>query len=393
VTLIVEPDPEVATTLAFALGEDVRRVDTLAGVQHDLDAHPGEVLVVVGPDADLGQALQLAWAWQIERPLVGMVLLRRRIDVQVLGEALRAGVREVVGPDDLAGVVEAARRSLEVSRRRRGAGADRDGDGPRQAHVITVFSAKGGCGKTTVSTNLAAAVALSGRSVCVLDLDLEFGDVAIAMQVAPERTIIDALPMAGTMDEHGVRSVVTTTDHGIDAVLAPVHPGDASKVPAAIVPELVGVLRGLYDVVVIDTPPAINEHVLAAFDLADTTVLLATLDVPALKNLKVSIDTLDMLGFPRESRVVVLNRADARVGLTSADVESTIGFPPGLQIPSSGDVPNAINHGRLIVHDQPEHDVSRAFRRLAGLIGVTSAEPDEAPRPGGLRSLLKRGSR
>ena len=391
-TLIVEPDEEFAATLAFALGDEPRRVDGPAAVSRDLDEHPEEVLVVVGPDVDLTQALDLATTWRIDRPDLGMVLLRRRIDVHVLGEAIRAGVREVVGPEDLGAVVEAARRSADLSRRRRSAGRSGGEGDDREGRVITVFSAKGGCGKTTVATNLAAALARDGSTrVCLLDLDLEFGDVAIALQLVPERTLVDLIPMAGTIDEHGIRSVLTSAGSGIDAVLAPTAPGDAARIGAALVPELVRALRAMYDVIVIDTPPAVTEHVLAAFDLADVTVLLATLDVPALKNLKVSLDTLDLLGYPKDTRLVVLNRADARVGLKLADVEETIGTPVSLQIPSSGDVPAAINRGQLIVREQPDHEVSRALRDLAARVAPTVPEPVPAGRPGPLRSLLRRG--
>jgi pilus assembly protein CpaE len=391
-TLIVEPDEEFAATLAFALGDDPRRLDAPAAVGHDLDEHPDEVLVMVGPDVDLAKALDLAASWQVDRPYVGMVLLRRRIDVHVLGQALRAGVREVVGPEDLGAVVAAARRSTEISRRRRAAERVIGTGDDRQGRVVTVFSAKGGCGKTTVATNLAAALAGDGSTrVCLVDLDLEFGDVAISLQLVPERTLVDLIPMAGTMDEHGIRSVITSAGPGIDAVLAPTAPGDAARVGADLVPELVRALRHMYDIIVIDTPPSVSEHVLAAFDLADVTVLLATLDVPALKNLKVSLDTLDLLGHPADTRMIVLNRADARVGLKLSDVEQTIGMPVTLQIPSSGDVPAAINRGRLIVQEQPEHEVSRSLRDLAARIAGVHPEPVAAGRSGPLRSLLRRG--
>jgi pilus assembly protein CpaE len=391
-TLIVEPDEEFAATLAFALGDEPRRADAPAAVGRDLEEHPEEVLVVVGPDVDLAQALDLAASWQVDRPYVGMVLLRRRIDVHVLGQALRAGVREVVGPEDLVAVVAAARRSTDISRRRRTAERAVGTGDDRQGRVVTVFSAKGGCGKTTVATNIAAALAGDGSTrVCLVDLDLEFGDIAIALQLVPERTLVDLIPMAGTMDEHGIRSVLTSAGPRIDAVLAPTAPGDAARVGADLVPELVRALRRMYDVVVIDTPPSVNEHVLAAFDLADVTVLLATLDVPALKNLKVSLDTLDLLGHPADTRMIVLNRADARVGLKLSDVEQTIGMPVSLQIPSSGDVPAAINRGHLIVREQPEHEVSRALLDLATRIGGVRPEPVAAGRSGPLRSLLRRG--
>jgi pilus assembly protein CpaE len=401
VTLIVEPDGGLARTLAFAVDETARTVDGLAAAARDIETHPEELLLIVGPGADLGQALELATQWQLDRPHLGVLLLRRRVDVQVLGQALRAGVREVVNPDDLGAVVDAARRCVEISRRRLGGTPSATGEPRAPGRVVTVFSAKGGCGKTTVSTNLAAALAADGgRRVCIVDLDLEFGDVAIALQLSPEHTIVDAAAMRGTLDERGLASLVTLHSPGLDTLLGPLAPGDAARVEAGFVPELVRVLRSLYDVVVIDTPPAFTEHVLACFDLSDVAVLLTTLDVPALKNLRLSLHTLELLGFPDERLHIVLNRADARVGLDLADVEQTLGRRVSVQIPSSGDVPASVNRGELIVRSSPDHAVSRAVRELAALAvppqeagtardGRTSAsEPAQAR--SGLRGMLRR---
>jgi pilus assembly protein CpaE len=396
VTLIVEPDAAVAATLRFALGEGARTVENANAAARDLTDHPDELLVVLGPGVDLRQGLDQASTWRVDLPEVGVVLLRRRIDVQVLGQALRAGVREVVSPDDLGAVVEATRRSLDISRRRRRAGGAGSAERRPEGRVVTVFSAKGGCGKTTVSTNLAGVLAADGATrVCVVDLDLEFGDVAISLQMPPERTIVDAVPLLGTMDEQGLRAVVTTHSPGLDTVLAPSGPGEVSQIQAKLIPELIGVLKRMYDVVIIDTPPAFTEQVLAAFDVSDVYILLATLDVPALKNLKLSIETLDVLGYPRENLLVVLNRADARVGLDLDDVERTLGTGIAVQIPSSGDVPASVNRGAILARESAEHPVSRALWTLAHLVSDrANPVPRQQPRrSSGLRTLLRRGAR
>ncbi len=122
-TLLIEPDPQQAETYSFAIGHDTRVVDALAGAQRHLDDRPDELLVVVGPECRPRPALELASALHVERPHVGLVLMRRRVDVTVLNQALRAGVREVVTPDDLSALGDACRRSLEVSRRMSGATA------------------------------------------------------------------------------------------------------------------------------------------------------------------------------------------------------------------------------------------------------------------------------
>ncbi len=369
-TILIEADGAAAETFRFALGAEVVVTDSIPGAVRALEEAGRELLVVVGPDIELGAALQFAEDFRMQRPELGIVLLRRRVDVAMLGQALRSGVREVVSPEDLPGLGQACRRSLDVSRRMVGV------NGQTEQHtggrVVTVFAAKGGCGKTTIATNLAVALAERGRrSVCILDLDLEFGDVAIAMQLMPTRTIVDAVAMCGSMDETGVASLLTPHSPGVDCLLAPLEPGEASKIPVAVVTELLRTLRSMFDYVVIDSPPAFTEHVLAAFDVSDSYILLATLDIPALKNLRLTLDMLDMLGYPRESWHVVLNRSDSKVGLSVADVERTLRVPIAAQVPSSRSVSASINKGVPLVLDEPGHPVSNAIRGIAlGRIAV-----------------------
>src|SRR5207249_53545 len=162
---------------------------------------------------------------------------------------------------------------------------------------------------------------------CLVDIDLAFGDVAISLQLDPERTVVDAVAMGERMDPTGVVSLLTGWRPGLDCVLAPVVPGDAEKVPAAVVGELLGVLRGMFD------------HVLAALDVSDQHVLLTTPDLPSLKNLRLTLDMLDMLSYPQQDRTIVVNRADSRVGLTVADIERVVRTTVAERVPSSRDVP------------------------------------------------------
>lgn len=395
-TILLESDPDAAASYRVALPGPLVVVDSVPAALRALSSGP-EALVVVGAEVDLAQALELAERQRVERPGVGVVLLRRRLDVALLGQALRVGVREVVNPEDLAAIADACRRSLQVSGQL-GSGTSAS-NGP-EAGVTVVFSAKGGCGKTTVATNLAVALADGGRSrVCLVDLDLAFGDVAIALQLMPARTIVDAIAMAGHLDEQGVASLITPHSAGLDTICAPLEPGEAERIQVSIVNELLRVLKGMYDHVVIDTPPAFTEHVLAAFDTADRYVLLATLDIPALKNLRLTLDMLDLLGYPRESWLVVLNRSDSKVGLSIGDVEQTLRTNISALIPSSRAVPASINKGIPLLTDDPNHPVSQAIR---GLAQKCKKAPDEssagqpasraASRPRQLKlTMLRRG--
>ncbi len=370
--LLWDSDPKAADRYAVALGPGATRVDGQSAVLRALATDPNEILVVIGGDVDLTAACEVAEVCRIEHPQVGIVLMRHRLDVSVLGSALRAGVREVVTPEDLTGLSDAIRRSIELSSRV----ATGSAGGLREGKVITIFSAKGGVGKTTFATNIGAYLASAGHKVLVADLDLAFGDVGISLQLTPHNSIRDLVTMTGGLDERALASIVTHHASGLDVACAPPEPSDADRVPGQTISDLIKVGRRAYDYVIIDTPPAFTEHVLAAFDNSDRLLLIATLDIPAIKNLRITLDTLDLLGTPKESRIVVLNRSDAKVGLDADDVVSAIKTPIAATVPSSSDVPASVNRGVPIVLDDPRHAVSQALRLLTDQHLVSSQAPE-----------------
>ncbi|HUC59224.1 MAG TPA: P-loop NTPase [Streptosporangiaceae bacterium] len=368
--------------LAPAIGAPVRGVISLQEAARLLDHDEAETLVVIGPEAPINEVLRFAAGLRLSRPAVGVVLLRHDIDVILLSNALRAGIREVVQAGDQAALSTACARSYEVSRRLIGAVPPPAEKGrTRQGQVVTVFAAKGGCGKTTFAVNLAVALAREPATrVCVVDLDLAFGDVAISVQLDPARTILNALPMAGHIDETGASSLLTRYRPNIDMLLAPVAPGDAEKIPASLTGELLEVLKGIFDYVVIDTPSQLSEHVLTAMDSSAHHVLLTTPDVPALKNLRITLDMLELLAYPAQLRSVVLNRSDSKVGLGSSDVERAARWPIAAHIPSSRDVPVSVNKGTPLVVANPGHPVSRAIENFARQTILTDAGHEQGRR-------------
>jgi pilus assembly protein CpaE len=232
--------------------------------------------------------------------------------------------------------------------------------------LVTVFAGKGGCGKSTMATNLAVALSGGGaKRVLLVDLDLSFGDVAIMLQLVPERSMVDAVPMAGRLDEMGLRSLLTTFAPGVDALLAPAGPADGERVNRELVTEMLKVARKVFDFIVVDTPPFFSDQVLAALDISDFYILLATPDIPSLKNLRLTLDMFDLLEYPKTERIVVLNRADARVGLTASDIERVVRSPIQGHVPSTRDVPVSINRGVPLMVEDPSHPVSKAIRDLA----------------------------
>jgi pilus assembly protein CpaE len=389
-TILYEPSRQAAQHFAMLVGGDIRTAGKLAEVEALLEEDPNEQLVLFGPNTPLMEAVSLAARQRLVRPTLGVVVMRHQLGVDVLAEAIRSGVREVADVNDPTSILAACARSQDLSRRLLGGSNPRGGTGEASGFtdgkVITVYAAKGGCGKTMIATNLAIALAAGGhKRVCVIDLDLTLGDVAIMLQLPPERTIADAVPVADRIDETGLRTMVTNYCPGVDVLLAPVLPTIAEQITRDLVTEILYLARSMYDYVVVDGPPVFNDHVLAALDASHRYVLVATPAVTALKNLRILLDTFDVLDYRKENRIVVVNRADSRLGLTPADIERVLRVPVAAQIPASRDVTASINRGTPIVLEQPAHPVSEAIRELAAnRVGAHPATPR------GLKAMLSR---
>ena len=161
----------------------------------------------------------------------------------------------------------------------------------------------------------------------------------------------------------------------------------SDRISTKLVRRVLAALRTNFDYIVVDTSPGFDEQVLSAFDETDECIVVATLDVPTVKNVKMSMETLDLLNLATGHRYLVLNRADEEVGLTPANVETILKMGVTVQFPSSMDVANSTNHGRPIVLSKPDHRVSRAIREL----GRRLATKDNETAPAAVSDEKKRG--
>ena len=362
-TILWDIDPHAHESYRFALGDAVEVISHGPRIIRAVEENPAHHLVVIGPDTGVDAACELAEHLRVAHPRIGVLLLRHRLDVNVMALALRSGIREVVQADDQTALADAVRRSELLSTQLFG-GSGHEGEG--QGKVITVFSAKGGVGKTTLATNVATHLAASGARTLLVDLDLMFGDVAISLQLSPSATVTDLVAMSGHLDRAGLASVVTTHEHtGLDVIAPSADPADAERIPANVVLELLRMARAQYTYVVVDTPPSFTEHVLTALDLSDLTLLITTLDIPAVKNLRIALNTLDALGASKDSRVIVLNRADLKVGLGADEVETALKQHIGATIPHSLGVPASANRGVPLIIQEPRDPATLAISALA----------------------------
>jgi pilus assembly protein CpaE len=371
--LIVEPHDGYATWLANALSGLTDRVVRAADPDEAMAAVAAEgrdvLATIIGPSLTDRDALALAGALQQGTPDISVLLIRRQESGELIRQALNVGVKGVLSSaSDETAVRTAAARAVEIARTLRGrlgGGAPTDnGEGRAPGKVVTVFSSKGGCGKTFLSTNLAVSLARNGAEVALVDLDLHFGDVAIMLHLFPSHTIYDAAQNP-SLDALSLKSFLTRHDSGIWALVAPTEPTVADTINPGTIGNILKLLRSAFDYVVIDTPPAFSEPVLAAFDESDWLVMLATLDVPSIKNLRLTLQTMELLHFPKGRIRVVVNRADSKVGLRLPDVEKLLSSPVDTTIPSSRSVPLSVNKGSPIMLEEPKGPVAESIRRVA----------------------------
>jgi pilus assembly protein CpaE len=280
----------------------------------------------------------------------------------LLEQALDADVADVLLlPQLVENVAFAIRKATHSGRRH----SDSGGSG-RHGKIVTVFSPKGGTGKTVTATNLAAACAkYEGRKTLLLDLDLQFGDAAIMLGIEPDKTIYDLVVAPGELDTEKLAGYTTKHACGLEVLPAPLRPEDAELVTEAKLGRLLEVARESFDVIVVDTSPFFHGPMLATLDRTDELLLLCSLDVPTLKNLRLALQTLDLLSFPKQRVRIVLNRSNSKVGMKPNEVEGALGMKVRFELPSDRAVPLAVNRGNPVVLAEEGADVSKAIKTMA----------------------------
>ncbi|WP_136612346.1 AAA family ATPase [Sinomonas albida] len=332
-----------------------------------LVGEPLEVLVL-GPDLPSTDVLNFAAAVDVRSPHVS-VMYAADASPELALAAMRSGVRDLVTPqadvDTLRVHLEqaATAASYRLSSTAGALQATVDHEGQGRGRVITVMSPKGGVGKTTIATNIAVGLAkASPMSVVIVDLDLQFGDVASGLMMKPESSIAEAVN--GPMDMLSLKTYLVPHPTKLYALCAPLTPADADKVSAEQVSDLVARLATEFQYVVIDTSPGLGEHVLAALDQATDVVWVCGMDLPSIRGLKSGLEILGELDMLPEHRHVVVNMADKKSGITVQDIEATISVPIDVILPRSKGMPLATNRGVPALADGLRDSTVKGLRSL-----------------------------
>ncbi|MFZ5942658.1 MAG: response regulator [Bacillota bacterium] len=307
-------------------------------------------------------------------PNIAVVMISVQGEAEYLKKAMMAGAREyLVKPFSADELVDTIKRTYDLERKRLGKlegskkifGKAKDS----KPQVVTIFGTKGGVGKTTLAVNISAQIAKKTRKKVVLvDLDLQFGDVSVFFNVSPKKSMAELVQERGQLNIELVESYLIPHISGVKILPAPMRPEYSELVTPNNILEILTILRQNYDYVIIDTPPFFQDTNLSALDMSNQVLLVMTMDLPTVKNMKLSLELLDSLHHKGKTKLI-LNRASEDLGINANDVENALDFLIANQIPSDGKlVVTSVNKGIPFVISNASSKVSKAVEQITNMV-------------------------
>lgn len=330
-------------------------------------------------------------------PYAQVIMMSVQADADYLRRSMLAGAREfLTKPFTADDLVNSIRRVYELGLSRRvtleQAGVPVEGvtgvaakPAVPKGKLITVFSPKGGTGRSTIAVNLALALqGLGDYKVALVDASLQFGDVAVLLNLQAARSIADLIPQIKDLDSDMLAGVLTPHSSGVKALLAPSRPELADLVAPEHLKAIVQHLLTLFDFVIVDTWPSLHDLVLGILDISDRILLITTPDIPSIKNAKLFFEVTDALQYPEERAILIVNMADRRGAIGARDIEASIKHPVAAKIPlDERSIIQAANEGVPVVFGNRKSPVAQAITDLANML-VAELMPkagDEAETP------------
>lgn len=355
------------------------RLPTARSIADALQAIEGGQLrmVILGPSYAREEALENVRTLRHQDPALISLIVADTVTAGLLRSAMRVGVSDVIEAPLTEEKIEQAivQFSSDVLKLRTVAPTTAVGRGVEGGRVITVMSAKGGSGKTVVATNLGILLARQpNTSVCLVDADLQFGDVCLVLQLEPKFTVVNAAAELHRLDEQLLASILTEHPSGLKVLAAPLEPAFADDITTAGLLQIIDLLKRMFDYVVVDTASLLDELLLSLLEKSDQVLEVVDMDLPSVKNAKLALETLRLLKFPTSKINLVLNRSNARARLDDREIEGALKAQIQARIPSDGIVAASVNEGRPVVESEPRSKVAKGFEEVAQLVLGTSAQ-------------------
>lgn len=326
-------------------------------------------MVIFGPSYASEAALENVKTLRYQDPGVISLVVADSVTAGLLRAAMRVGVSDVIEAPLTEEKIEAAivQFSSDVLTAPRAAAAPPPARTDGQ--VVTVMSAKGGSGKTVTATNLAVLLARDpSHTVCLVDADLQFGDVCLVLQLEPKFTVVNAAAELHRLDEHLLDSILATHPSGLRVLAAPLEPAFADDITTAGLLQIIEMLRTMFDFVVVDTASLLDELLLSLLERSDQVLMVVDMDLPSVKNAKLALETLRLLKYPTGKIRLVLNRSNAKARLDDREIEGALKSQISARVPSDGIVAASVNEGRPVVESAPKSKVAKGFEEVFELV-------------------------
>lgn len=325
----------------------------------------------------------------IEVPNAIILIMSVQGEQEYLRRAMLAGAKDyLVKPFTGDELVQAIKQAYDRAQQRRKV-VKLEPKAPVPGKVVTVFSTKGGIGKTTIATNLAVALARkTGQKVGIIDADLQFGDVALFLNLLPQATLYDLVQDIDNLDAKLLEGYMTAYDDQVKVLAAPLRPEQAETVAGSHLASIIQVMRSQFDYIIVDTAPSFNDAMLAILDAADQVLMVSAMDLPTIKNVKLGLEIMESLHYGQDKIKSVLNRADTEGGMNVREVEESLHYPFTATLPSDGKtVIASVNRGVPFVVSNPEAPVAQSIFKLARII--VGGDKEAAPTAKGVMGRLK----
>lgn len=331
-------------------------------------------MVLIGPSYGSDAAMEEIRQLHNQDPSLVLMMVAEEVTADLLRKGMRAGVSDVLetplDEEKIEGAIE--QFAHDVLRRRSptpAAPAPVEEKAGKEGRILTVTSAKGGSGKTVLATNLALVLnRLPDIKVCLVDADLQFGDVCLVLQLEPRFTMVNAAHELHHLDAELLDSLLTEHPSGLKVLAAPLEPAFADDITTAGLMQMLDILKESYDFVIVDTAAMLDELILSLIEKSDDILMLVDMDLPSVKNAKLALETLRLLKFSTANVSLVMNRSNSKAKLDNKEIEGALKMEILAAIPSDAMVAASVNEGRPVVETDPKSKVAKGFESVAELI-------------------------